>query len=159
MDCSTRFWTVLVYQFQHCGRYFPILPKLNNKNLIKSTHAGLVERFNITLPRWGDGFDSHTPLQSTKSLELILPKITELHQLRRRQGKGVKGEKELPPPPLCISSSSRLTAGFLALCRSRLHRSLRSRFRRAGSPRPSLAGKIFASFVFYFLVSCICFLQ
>ena len=36
----------------------------------------------------------------TKLLEHILPKITELHQLRRRQGKGVKGEKELPPPPL-----------------------------------------------------------
>jgi len=50
-------------------------------------------------------------------LELILPKITDLRQLppslkfrrlnRRRQGKGVKGEKELPPPPLLARPASR----------------------------------------------------
>jgi len=78
-------------------------------------------------------------------LELILPKITEPHQLppslklrrlnRRRQGKGVKacphcyakrcrrGEKELPPPPLLArpASRQRRTGAGLALCRSRLH--------------------------------------
>gem|GEM_PF-3664944 len=40
----------------------------------------------------------------TKRLEHILAKITDNRQLRRRQGKGVKGEKELPPPPHCINS-------------------------------------------------------
>ena len=59
----------------------------------------------------------HKVSHCTKSLEHILPKITEPHQLRRRQGKGVKGEKELPPPPLLARPAfrQRRTGAGLAL--------------------------------------------